>query len=90
MTGPPVVVLRRALRPAELLVLAELVEAPGYKKISVTLHCAQRTVRQHVANIAAQLPAEFFPSAGTKDRVVFYAQRQHALAELAKARVAAA
>jgi hypothetical protein len=47
-------------------------------------------VRFHIANIVRKLPDDWFPASATKDRVVFYAQRQHALAQLGQARENAA
>lgn len=71
-----VVELRRPLTPAQARVLALLAEAPGYKQIAHALGVSKRTVRQHVEDIAAQLPDDWAPNAGTKDRVVLYAMRR--------------
>lgn len=88
--APAVVVLRRPLTPAQLAVLAELAEAPAYKVIARRLGITTRTVRLHVAHIAGVLPLEWFPRASTKDRAVFYAQRQHAAVASLATRTAAA
>jgi DNA-binding CsgD family transcriptional regulator len=85
-----VVVLRAALTVRELRVLHELVEAPAYKIVAQRMQITVPGVRFHIANIVRKLPDDWFPSSATKDRVVFYAQRQHALAQLGTARENAA
>lgn len=81
-----VVELRRPLTPAQTRVLELLVEAPGYKIIADTLGCSKRTVREHIAAIAATLPEDFAPSGQPKERATLYAMRVWALEQIARAR----
>jgi DNA-binding CsgD family transcriptional regulator len=79
MMAPPmpaaVIVLRRALSPAQCRVLALVADAQTYAQIGAALHITERTVKMHVADIGDLLPATFMPNGSTKERVLLYAVR---------------